>query len=234
MTMIADMPMAAFDIESTGVNAYADRIVTASVVHIDGAKVTDHEWLLSPGIEIPQGAIDVHGISNERAQSEGQDYATGYAEIRDALDHVWKSGRIVAGMNLAYDYSMMHYEGLRLGYPEFVPGPTIDVLVIDKHLDRYRRGGRTLTDLAAAYRVPQDDAHQSTGDCLTAARIAYKMLRRAELQAVDDPGTLMRLQTGWRAQQQDSLRAFWQGRGDDRWREVSSDWPVQTPREGAL
>lgn len=233
MTMIADMPMAAFDIESTGVNAYADRIVTASVVHIDGAKVTDHEWLLSPGIEIPQGAIDVHGISNERAQSEGQDYATGYAEIRDALDHVWKSGRIVAGMNLAYDYSMMHYEGLRLGYPEFVPGPTIDVLVVDKHLDRYRRGPRTLTALAETYGVRQDDAHQSTGDCLTAARIAYRMLRRNPTLAALEPDEAMQLQQQWRAQQQDSLRAYWQGQGDERWRDVSSDWPVHAPRVDA-
>lgn len=33
-------------------------------------------------------------------------------------------------------------------------------------------------------------------------------------------------QRSWRAEQQDSLRAYWQGRGDEQWRTVSSDWPV--------
>lgn len=219
--------LAAFDIESTSVDVTTARIVTASLILIDGSKVTTREWLLNPEIEIPQSAIDIHGVTNERAQSEGQDYATGYADILDALDRTWAEGRIVAGMNLAYDMSVLHHEGKRLGRGDYYPGALFDALVVDKHLDRYRKGGRTLTDLAKHYGVEQAGAHESTGDCLTVARIAWRMLRNIEpLSRIESTEQLMTLQAQWRAEQQNSLRAFWQGRGDERWREVRSDWPV--------
>ena len=225
---LADMPLAAFDIESSGIDVREDFIVTASLVLItaDGPKA--HEWLLSPpdGREIPQSAIDVHGVTNDHACANGMDYATGYQEIRQALTGAWTTGYLVAVMNAAFDCSILHYEGLRLGYGALEHGPIIDPLPIDKHLDRYRRGGRTLTDLAKHYGVEQGDAHQSTGDCYTVARIAYKLVRSPKLAEVDDAETLQQLQRSWRAEQQDSLRAFWQGRGDERWRTVSSDWPV--------
>lgn len=225
---LTDMPLAAFDIESTSADPFTARVVTASIIRIHNDTVMRSEWLLDPGIPIPDEAANIHGITTEQEQADGTDYRTGIDEIVQDLAMLWNDGYLLAIMNAPYDLTLLVTECDRLGTDTPTIGPVIDTLVVDKHLDRYRRGGRTLTDLAAAYRVPQDDAHQSTGDCLTAARIAYKMVRRAELQAVDDPGTLMRLQAGWRAQQQDSLRAFWQGRGDPRWKEINSDWPVQT------
>ena len=223
---LSDYPLAAFDIESTSVDVTTARIVTASLILINGKKVTTREWLLNPEIEIPQSAIDIHGVTNERAQTEGQDYASGYADILDALDQTWAEGRIVAGMNLAYDMSVLHHEGKRLGRGDYYPGALFDALIVDKHIDRYRKGGRTLTDLAKHYDVEQGEAHTSAGDCYTVARIAYRLVRSPKLAEVDDAETLQQLQRSWRAEQQDSLRAFWQGRGDERWRTVSSDWPV--------
>ena len=226
---LTGMPLAAFDLETTSADPFTARIVTASIIRIHNDTVMRSEWLLDPGIPIPDEAANIHGITTEQAQADGMDYATGVGQIVEDLAMLWNEGYLLAIMNAPYDLTLLVTECDRLGTDTPTIGPVIDPLVVDKHLDRYRRGGRTLTDLAAAYRVPQDDAHQSTGDCLTTARIAYKQLRRNELQALDDPRTLMRLQAGWRAQQQDSLRAFWQGRGDERWREVSSDWPVQFP-----
>lgn len=46
---LADMPLAAFDIESTGPDPTVDRIVTASIVKIVGSETSTHEWLLDPG-----------------------------------------------------------------------------------------------------------------------------------------------------------------------------------------
>jgi DNA polymerase-3 subunit epsilon len=78
--------LAAFDTESTGVNTESDRIVTACIAHIDGtgsgAPVV-REWLVDPGIEIPEGAVKVHGITTERARAEGMSPAPAVAEIAD-------------------------------------------------------------------------------------------------------------------------------------------------------
>lgn len=222
------MPLAAFDTETTGPDPLTARIVTASILTIepDNRTITA-EWLLDPGIEIPEGAANVHGITTEHAREHGRDYQGGLLEIAGALDRLWAAGYLVAIMNAPFDLTIIDRESQRLlGMPGRRVGPVIDPLVVDKHLDRYRRGGRTLTDLAKHYGVDQGDAHQSTGDCYTVARIAYKLVRSPKLAEVDDAETLQQLQRSWRAEQQDSLRAFWQGRGDERWRTVSSDWPV--------
>lgn len=232
---LADFPLAAFDLETTGPDPTECRIVTASIVEIVGSTTSTHEWLLDPEVEIPQGATDVHGISTEHAREHGTDYSTGVEAITEALARLWDDGYLVVVMNAPFDMTIIDREGRRLwGRHEYYPGALVDPLVIDKHLYQRRRGGgqfskgaRTLADLAIVYGVRQDDAHQSTGDCLTAARVAYKQLRRREMASIDDPDTLQQLQRSWRAAQQDSLRAYWQGRGDERWREVNGDWPVQ-------
>lgn len=231
MNNLATYPLAAFDLETTGPDPLTARIVTASIVEIvtsdAGVQTAEHEWLLDPGIEIPEGASNVHGITTEHARAHGRDYQGGLLEIAGALDRLWGDGYLVAIMNAPFDLTIIDRESQRLlGMPGRRVGPVIDPLVVDKHLDRYRRGGRTLTDLAKHYGVEQGDAHQSTGDCYTVARIAYKLVRSPKLAEVDDAETLQQLQRSWRAEQQDSLRAFWQGRGDERWRTVSSDWPV--------
>lgn len=228
MNNLAAYPLAAFDLETTGPDPLTARIVTASILTIepDNRTITA-EWLLDPGIEIPEGASNVHGITTEHARAHGTDYQGGLLEIAGALDRLWAAGYLVAIMNAPFDLTIIDRESQRLlGMPGRRVGPVIDPLVVDKHLDRYRRGGRTLTDLAKHYGVDQGDAHQSTGDCYTVARIAYKLVRSPKLAEVDDAETLQQLQRSWRAEQQDSLRAFWQGRGDERWRTVSSDWPV--------
>ena len=57
--MITDMPLAAFDLETTGVDVTRDRIVTATIITIDGSQVHTDEWLLDPGIDIPDGAAKI-------------------------------------------------------------------------------------------------------------------------------------------------------------------------------
>ncbi len=56
-------PLIFFDIESTGVDAYEDRIVEISVIKIslDGEKV-EITRRFNPGVPIPEGASEIHGI----------------------------------------------------------------------------------------------------------------------------------------------------------------------------
>lgn len=224
---LSEMPLAAFDIESTGVEVTRDRIVTASIVTIDGAKVNTDEWLLDPGIDIPDGAAKIHGVTTARARLEGSDYDEGYCAISDRLQTVWAQGHLVAIMNAAFDLSLMHWEGKRLDEPEMVVGPVLDPLVIDKHLDPYRRGRRTLTALCEYYGVRQTDAHQSTGDSLAAARLAYRMVRLPQL-ADHTVDTLMTAQAQWRAEQQESLHTYFLRQGNhEAAATVSGEWPVR-------
>lgn len=50
-----------FDIEATGLNVATDRIISISLIK-KGKKPAIMNWLLNPGIPIPQSSSDVHGI----------------------------------------------------------------------------------------------------------------------------------------------------------------------------
>ncbi|APG64013.1 DNA polymerase III subunit epsilon [Tenacibaculum todarodis] len=64
-------PIVFFDLETTGVSIATDRIVEIAIlkVHPNGNKESK-TWLVNPEIEIPQGAIDIHGITNEKVVTE--------------------------------------------------------------------------------------------------------------------------------------------------------------------
>ena len=65
--------LAVFDLETTGLDLDTSRIVTAAVAVIDsnGEPTEVHEWLVNPGIEIPEAAANVHGITTDMARANG-------------------------------------------------------------------------------------------------------------------------------------------------------------------
>ena len=66
MAVNLDRPLAAWDVETTGVDSETDRIVSFGVVVLgpDGSR---KEWqtLINPGMPIPKEASDIHGITDE-------------------------------------------------------------------------------------------------------------------------------------------------------------------------
>ena len=228
--MIAARPLAAFDIESSGTDVFTDFIVTATVVTIDGANVHADEWLLQPpdGREIPDGATNVHGITTERARAEGIPYAEGYREIRDRLETVWAKDFLMCVMNASFDLSMIHHQGIALGYLPLEVGAVLDPYVIDKAVDQFRRGKRTLTALCQHYGVKQGDAHDATGDCLSAARVAYRQLRLPALAEFGDVDSMMAAQAQWKAEQAESLHTYFLRQGNhEAAASVDGEWPVR-------
>lgn len=227
-------PMAAFDIESTGVNPDTARIVTATLIEItaDGAHVT--EWLVDPGIPIPAGASAIHGITTQRAREEGQSPETAVFEITGRIALAMGRGTPLVGMNLAYDLTVLDRECRRQNVDTLdrrmaAVEPVIDVYVMDKQVDTYRKGKRNLTAMAEHYGVTLDDAHTSAADALAAARIAWKMADRyPELRI--DPHSLHDLQVGWRRAQCASLQAYFERQGKPQ--TVNGDWPVQQLPQG--
>ena len=60
-------PLAGFDLETTGVDVYGDRIVTAAVVHhTPGSRPRALQWVINPGTDVPAEAAEVHGWTNQR------------------------------------------------------------------------------------------------------------------------------------------------------------------------
>ena len=190
-----------FDTETTGVDVTSDRIVTAALVvrgSLTGLSRT-RTWLIDPGVEIPEAASAVHGISTEHARAHGAEPATALAEIAAALTAVLADGTPVVAFNAAFDLTILEYELARHGLPTLtdrlgrVPGPAIDPLVLDRALDRYRPGKRRLGDLAEFYGVvATGDLHaadvdvDATLDVLGALVRRFPELDEVPLQAMQD------------------------------------------------
>lgn len=170
-----DEPMVGFDTETTGVNPLTDRIVTAALITRTGAgEPTVRTWLIDPGVDIPAAASAVHGVSTERARAEGQQPADALDEIAGLLASALGAGVPVVGFNVQYDLTILEAELARNGLPtlaERLGGtirPVVDPLVLDRHLDRYRRGKRKLIDMCATYGVVvnADSLHAADADVL--------------------------------------------------------------------
>lgn len=196
-----DGPMVGFDTETTGVDAAADRIVTAALVTRTGAEHPDvRTWLIDPGVEIPERATAVHGITTERARAEGVQPVEGLAQIADQITGALDAGIPVVGFNAQYDMTILEAELARHGLPTLADRlprgirPVVDPLVIDRHLDRYRKGPRKLIDMCRLYAVPvdADDLHAADADVLATLDLVpaiarlYPSIGEVDLDALHD------------------------------------------------
>ncbi|MGN6326183.1 exonuclease domain-containing protein [Pseudolysinimonas sp.] len=176
-----DGPLGVFDLETTGVDTDTARIVSAciAVLDADGGPTARWDWLLDPGVEVPEAASAVHGITTERARSEGRRAEAAIGEIAQTIRVLLAQGVPLVVYNAPYDLTLLDRECRRHGLPPIAePAPVIDPLVIDKALDRYRKGKRILEATAEVYGVELDGAHDAAADAICAGRVAQALARR--------------------------------------------------------
>lgn len=234
--------MVAFDVETTGTSLEESRIVAAAVAFCGGGEPTEsHLWLADPGVEIPEGATAVHGITTEHAKAFGRPAAEVIAEMLAAIESR-PGGAPVVAMNARFDCTILDREARRYGLtPLGVLKPllVVDPLVVDKHLDRYRKGSRKLDALCAHYRATLEQAHAADADALAAARLAWVMAsrgrvgrRRGDVERLTaewnevrhDLPALHAAQVGWAEEQARGLQQHFARQG--RPERVEAAWPV--------
>jgi DNA polymerase-3 subunit epsilon len=215
-------------------------------------------------------ATAVHGVSTEHADAHGMARDEAVFAIADALAALARTGDTpVIGHNVKYDLTLLDRELRRTGVGSLgTEGDTvtvridgrqagafhvIDSLVLDKHVDPYRRGKRQLPVTAEHYGVPiRGDAHTADADALASGRIVWAIAKRCEEPSATlferyrdrrkpeeivkqfyalGPLTLPQLhraQIQWAAEQADGLRKYFTtnpGTGDPN--TVTGDWPLQ-------
>ena len=226
--------MCAFDLETSGVDVESDRIVTACLAWVDGSGQEEprvREWLVWPEVEIPEAATAVHGITTAHAREHGLPSVQAVGEIADSLLESAAAGVPIVPFNAAYDLTLLDRETRRHGLDPLGPGLeaakalVVDPYVLDKALDPYRKGKRTLADVAAHYRVRQEDAHNATGDAIAAARIAWKIAVLHPHIARMTATELHAYQVKKKQEQADSFRGYLLRQGRDE--PVDGSWPLR-------
>ena len=221
--------LAVFDLETTGIDIDVCRIVTAhvGVIGPGGEVLEQRQWLVDPGVEIPTAATLIHGVTTERARLEGLAAVQGVAEIIDALRDVAGRGLPIVAYNAAYDLSVRHREAERSGHVAFRgPGYVVDPLVIDKAVDRFRRGKRTLTAACEHYGVELLAAHDAGADAIAAGRVAQAIARAFPELAACAVAELHTRQVGWCREQAESYQD-WRRRNGEPEFTTSGAWPIR-------
>ena len=190
-----------FDVESTGTSIENDRIITcyAMIQSIKGEILEEKHWVIDPGVDVPKGASDVHGMSTEWVREHGRkDAERAIREIAGFLDEAQMRGCPIVGYNSSFDLGILDRELVRHGAVGLGTGLSMateffDPIIYDRAMDKYRKGGRKLMDVARHYGIPIDESrlHQAEYDVIVTARLAWLLLKKSphtvsELQGLQE------------------------------------------------
>jgi DNA polymerase-3 subunit epsilon len=227
-------PLAAFDTETTGIDVEQDRIVSAALVvqSTPSAVPRITRWLVSPGVPVPEAAVAVHGLTEERLQREGRWPAPVMEEVAQALAAPSVVGTPLVVMNAPFDLTLLDRELRRhraKSLADYLGRTSLCVLdprVLDKHLDRYRKGPRTLADLCMHYGVVLAAAHDAAADAVAALEVVRALGRQfaGRLEQLN-PAELHTLQAVWHAAQARGLQAWFARNGSSE--AVDPAWPLR-------
>lgn len=220
-----------FDFETTGVDRFNDVPVSYALVTFEGGVLTSTQaGLIDPGRDIPAGATNVHGISTERARAEGMPLRDAIAMITDVIVSASRRGVPLVGMKLDYDLTILDTQALSLLGEGILErgwcGPVLDAVVLDRHLDRFRKGSRTLGALCSTYGIDIENAHDASADAIASIKVLlalaaqYKELRDADLMPLHDA------QIGWHREWAESYDKWRSGKGMVPMDPRDYVWPV--------
>ena len=226
--------LCAFDTETTGPDPESARLVTACVSWVDGTGKTPpetREWLVDPGCDIPEAAQAVHGITTEHARDNGGSPNWALGEIAEELLRAALTMAPVVAFNASFDLTLIDRESRRHSLDPFGPaltaahGLVIDPHVLDKALDPFRKGKRTLGAVAAHYGVRAGQAHDAAGDAITAARVAWAIASRNPRIAAMPAADLHAYQVRSKHEQAASYRDYLIKQGKPA--QVDGAWPFR-------
>ncbi|MHA3722465.1 exonuclease domain-containing protein [Leucobacter sp. HY1910] len=221
--------LAVFDTETTGVDTSQARIVSAAIALLGpaGEVLERYDWLIDPGVPIPDAAANVHGITTEVARASGMDAAVGVAQIVSQLREMLDRGYPVVAYNAPFDLTLLAAEAARHGvaWPEQVT-PVLDPLLLDKQFDRYRKGKRTLEVVAAHYGIELGHAHDAGEDAIAAGRVLQQIALKYADVAPPELDELHAAQVGWSAAQAENFQAYMRRARDPQF-VADGRWPLR-------
>lgn len=163
-----ELPLVVIDFETTGTDPENDRVLEIGMVGFDGIRqVAFREGLLvDPEIPVPEEARAVHGISDEELK--------GAPTFREVLPTLLErlAGRLPVAYNADFDRGFLHAEVARLGGKitdgTLPPALRHDVVWVDplvwaREILKDQKS-RKLTDVAAHFEIPLEQAHRAAGD----------------------------------------------------------------------
>jgi len=238
---IADGDLIVFDTETSGVDYDTSRIVTFSIgLHRPSGQHTIESGVIDSGIDIPEGAAAVHGWTTERVRSY-EATTTPEAGIRRMLSWMaiaLKEELAVVAFNARFDMTLLARETERINMnPDALHRvKVIDPLVLDKGLDRFRRGSRRLRAVCQHHKIDLDEDawHDAKADAIAAGNLTRVLLGKlAKTPEAQTLAGLHTMQSRWARDQAASLESHLHPSGKNPTAVVERIWPIAPKSEEA-
>ena len=166
----------AFDVETTGLSAYTERIVElGAVLFENGTIVNRYSTLVNPGIPIPTAASKVNHITNDMLKTapvETQVYPAFVNFLGDALSEK----TVICAHNARFDMDFLCETLKRLGYNGKIR--YVDTLALSKKhlkLPNYKQD-----TVAASYGIVNLNSHRAVSDAEVCGKILWELLNEKE------------------------------------------------------
>lgn len=205
-----EIDVALLDVETTGRDASVDRVIELGiVVGRHGEVVARYNWLVDPGIPIPESATAIHHITNEMVAGKPRFEAIA-SEIAQAL-----RGCVPAAYNALFDRAFLMSEFSRAkadatGVAALARETEwLDPLVWAREI-QFDEKSRALGDVAARLGIQLDNAHRAQDDAEAALRVFYALAKDPRMPTAY--GALVQEQRR-HAQAQADQRRMWRGGG---------------------
>lgn len=177
-SLLAHTPFVALDLETTGLDAQQDDIVSVGLVPFTTQRIMlreAQEWLVKPQQTLADESVIIHGITHNELQSAPDFEQILYPLLR-AL-----AGRVVVVHHRAIERSFIH-QALLSRLNESLEFPLIDTLELEQQALRLRQGllGRLLkrptesvrlADCRRRYSLPYYQAHHALTDAIATAEL---------------------------------------------------------------
>ncbi len=222
-----------FDLETTGVSSFRDVPVSFGFVeHLHSANGTvarSESGFVNPGRAIPAGASAIHGITDAMV-CDAPVLKDAVEEIAQRLTSIWSTGGVIVGMNVSYDLTMIDSLCQRLATATLeqrgAVGPVLDILILDRHFDKWRKGGRKLTDLCLHYGVTLVGAHSALEDAdaslnvWEAIQVKYPEIREIPISTINDTSR------AWYQEWLASFSTYLEKKGEGPINTGRYEWPI--------
>lgn len=227
-------PLVGFDLETTGVSPFDDVPVSFGFASLNAAGDTSpcvlDGGLVNPERPIPPGASAVHGITDTMV-ADAPTWREVTPIIVERLRSLWRTGDVLVGMNVSYDLTMINSLCARQGFAlldgEHEIGPTADVLILDRHFDRWRRGSRTLTNLCRHYGVETGASHSALDDAAASVAVFEALAQKFPPLSEMAPVRLSGSMRTWHREWLTDFSRYLEGKGQEPVGPGRYEWPIQ-------
>jgi len=195
---LQDVPMAALDVETTGLDPSVDEIVSIGIVPmtLDCIQASKSRyWVVKPSVELTPESVTIHSITHAQIES-APDLTAVLGEVLEAL-----TGRIVVVHCREIERQFLN-AALKVRIGEGIEFPVIDTMELEARLHRKQPGllarlfGRRtqaqsirLAPSRERYRLPRYRAHHALTDALASAellqaQVAHRFSPQTQLNAL--------------------------------------------------